>query len=787
MSGKPSVFKRIKQFFARVTDAVYGAVAKSPIGRFLGAYPVSERLFRASGTVYLGTLGSNPKRTRPLRRGMARAMDQSLLRRGCYRLINAICRCSLRTVGALLVTMGTYAAIISWVIASLWRGGATDAFHIYAAVALLAVGVLLLFSEQSVGYALSKGVICSLVLRELMGFSEDTLKDMPKTGREEFAFAVPIGMAVGTLMAIVGPLRLLLVAALLLVALMMFTTPESGVVLLVLFTPFAGLVPYGSLWLALGVLIPFLGYFFKLLRGTRAFHLELQDFVVLAMLVLTLFGIVSAGGSEVSAQAVGAAILMALYFPAVNVLATPQWLLRCRLALLASATAASLLAIMQFIIFTVISAQGSGTVTMLGLSEAVRAGFADRTTFAYFAVLAFPFALHAFVRAKPKYRILTGFSCVTLVLAAVLSFVQSAWIAMLAELLVTCLLCAKYTFPYLTLAGMASPGVIALLPREWRARLAEAFVHSGDISGTRTGVAADISKRLFFENGSGFFSLGQGLSRFAFGLGQGGLEAVCVLYTKTPVAEATQSFNFFLYRLAEGGLLGVLLPVLLLFLLLQNCFSLLREGVRDKHGPIQPLVGVALVFGVVAIGIFRYSWYDPAALLAFIIAISLVGADARYRRAKQNYAMYAESSDTAVELDYRIVKAPLAKSEQLPEQNGETGLPPEVAAESPESVQTESPLLDKPFDAAEAEAEFEQILNLFRRESAAIQNSERTVDESEAQAADSPDTEDTPTEESGEGDLSDPATEAVQEVQEEDTPTVSQQSNETIGDEEVDV
>ncbi len=669
MSGKPSVFKRIGHFFARLTDTVYHGIAKSPIGRFFTAYPVSDRAFRESGTVHMTHLVHDPKRGSPLRRGAAQAMDQSFLRRSCYRLINAFCHCSLRSLGAFFVTMGVYAALISWLIATVWQGNASDAFQLYAGFAIVVVGVLLLFSERSVGYALIKGMIPGLVMRELLGFSEDTLKDIPKTGRGEYATLVPLGMLVGALMAVIGPMRFLLILVLLALALMAFTTPEAGTVLLPLYAPFMGFVPYGELWLCVGVFIPLAGYICKLLRGTRSFHMEIQDFIVMAMIVFSLLSALSAGGSQAVAGAVSAALLMAVYFPAINVLATPHWLVRCRIALLCSATATALVGIMQFIISAVIAVEGVGTVTMAELGMATKAGFADHTTFAYFMVLAFPFALHAFVRARPKHRMVAGFTCVTIAVASVLAFVQSAWLALAVEVLVICLLCAKYTFPYLTMAGMITPGVIALLPRSWRQGMADTLIHSADLSATRTGVAGDIATRLFFENGNGFFGIGPGISRLLFGLGHNGLEAVCALYTTLPVDEAAGTFNFFLYRLVQEGLPGLLLPIALLLLLLQNCFSVLHAALRDARGPIQPVAGVVLVFGVVTIGIFRYSWYDPAALLLFFLIIALVTADARHRRVRQTVVAQVANSDFFVEMEYVLEKKGVAVDPEAAEED----------------------------------------------------------------------------------------------------------------------
>ncbi len=653
MSGKTSAFGKVKQFFARITDTVYHALSRGPVGRFFAAYPVSNRMFRESGTVSLSRLGKKGHNGRPLRRGVAQAMDQSYLRKGAYRLVDSVCRCSLRSVGLFLLSMGAYAAMISWLIASVWQGGVPDAFRLFSGLALLVVGVMLTFSEQSLGFALCKGALLSWIMREMLSFSEDALKDVPRAGRREYAFAVPFGMVIGTAMAIVGPMQVLIATLALLLFFTVFVTPEAGVMLLVLFAPFVGLVPYGELALGIGIFAAAAGYFCKLLRGTRSFHMEILDFAVLALLLFTLLSGVFTTDGQGRVDALIAALVISFYFPAVNILATPHWLYRCRLSLLVSATVAALVGIMQFIVGAIVTVQGGGVAKATELGRAVTVGFLNNTVFAYFMVLVFPLALHAFLCARPKHRMAAGFACVSILSATVLSFVQSAWLALFVELVVLCLVCAKYAFPYLLLGLAALPGVIALLPLTWREALWMLFVRSGDLSSVRTGVAGDIAKRLFFENGEGFFGLGAGLSRLAFGLGSGGLSAVCALYTPLPADQVEGIFNFWLYRLAEGGILGLLLPICLLFLLLQNSFSLLGV-VWDKRGPIQPVVGVGLVAGVSVYACFQYSWNDPAVLLLFFVTVAFLAADARYRRLQQSAEQNMANSDCFAEVEYQF-------------------------------------------------------------------------------------------------------------------------------------
>jgi hypothetical protein len=168
----------------------------------------------------------------------------------------------------------------------------------------------------------------------------------------------------------------------------------------------------------------------------------------------------------------------------------------------------------------------------------------------------------------------------------------------------------------------------------------------------RSELASTLMGRIFFENGSGIFGKGAGLSRFLFGLGSGGVEQFCTLYTSLPPTRVAASLNFWSYRMLEGGILGVLLPAFFFFLLLQNCFSLMTlHRVIGKH--TMALAGISAVVGVLVFSFFHYVWYDYATLVAFFLATALVAADARYQRAKEAILKRESMSDgSAAELEY---------------------------------------------------------------------------------------------------------------------------------------
>ncbi len=645
--GVKKGFKRIGRFFTSFTNRVYRAVILSPVGRVFGAYTATDEYFQ--NTALMRTLRPKPNKTnkKTARRMLACAMDQSLLRRAAYGILNGLCRCSLRTVGVFFAVAGVYSAAISWLISVLWQRGELNGFYAFLSLAVFLFGFLLLFSKSSVGHALEKGHLTGGLLHRLLGVSADYIKQMPAEGVQMYAVAVPLGMLAGTAVALTGPVYPALALLLSALMLLILTTPEAGILLLLIFAPFVGFLPYDGLWLALGVALCGFGYLFKILRGTRAFRMEVQDFVVLLLLILTLLSGVSAAGGSALLSVLLCALLIFAYFPAVNVLATPNWLQRCRWGLLTSAIVTAVIGILQFL-FKLLELRFHAPPSMDELGASVRAGFSGNIAFAYFMVMAFPFAMHAFLRATSAgHRILAGFGCTAILAATVLTWVQSAWLALVIEIVVLLLLCKRASFVYILLAALLLPVAFFVLPQPVRTAVLTFMGGNTSVSGTA------IASQIFFGTGTGFFGRASGVSRMIFGLGAGGVERVGVLYMPADAFPLGSKISFWWARWFEGGILAILVLAALFFFLLQNCCSLLSCDAKVKSS-VAPASGIAMVTGFLLISAFNDLGVDPAGILLFFLLVAIVTADARNRRSMRMVVDHKQQTSSYVEMEYHL-------------------------------------------------------------------------------------------------------------------------------------
>lgn len=616
----------ILRFFAYLSHVFCSLLPHSLLGRFFTSYSRTDRVFRRSaiGRGIRRAESGGGRARRSLRRNVALAMNKSLISNSAAVLWRVLCRCSLRTFGALFATMGAYTALMYWLFSAVWESNVVSTVNLFWGLGFALIGILLLFSDLSLGYALSKSFFFGKLIVSALGVSDGGIRTVERVGRAGYVVAIPLGMALGAIGALVSPLWLLAAFVVLLLVTMVLSIPESGVVVLIFAVPFVGFLPNNGFLLVSLTVLPFVAYFGKLLRGNRAFHLEVQDIPVLLMAFLFLLSGFSFAGQSVWRGALLAALLAASYFLFVNLIATPRWMSRCRMSLVLSAALSALVGIVQFLAEAVGSVNGFDLLTV---GQTVTAGFSDRVSFSYFLLIAFPFAVMTFLSVGERYRLIIGLALTLIVAAAVMACVPSVLLAMAVMCIALFLLCRRNAVS-VTLAGVGVGGFLAYLMPS-RARDTVLGFLRADVAGlspyasTLNGLAG----RILF-GGEGVFDSGSGLSVLLFGLGRGGLERICVFYTAAPAEAMVHAMGFWTYRLLEGGVIGVLLPAAFLLMLSQNCFSLMRRS-ADGGKNTFALTGIALIVGLLLNSLFHYTWYDPSAMLMFFAATGMIVAEAR--------------------------------------------------------------------------------------------------------------------------------------------------------------
>lgn len=643
----------VLRFFSRFSRFVYAMIIGSFIGRLFSSYGTfNEAVIAAPRRRRAAKTARGRKRHYTVRRAIACAMEQNIFSRARRRCVAALVASSLRTVGFFFAVLGGLwiALYGASVIASLPLGATFD--HLIAGGVVLFVGVLLLFSDRSVGAMLRHGSLLGGLLFGVFGLHDDLVRDVKPRGKHHFVAALLLTLPAAALGLLITPLSLLAILGTLVCILAILSVPEIGFLLAIVFLPFSKLL-VGSDAITLTCLaFMVFGYLGKLLRGNRAFRLELQDLPVLLFLVLFALSAKTPATGHVLGDVLLEILIALTYLIAVNILSTPHWLSASRVALGLSACAASLVGIGQ-LIYVMLNTEGATLLALAQFGYAVRAGFADQNAFAYYLVIAFAFVVPAIVFVPSRRRILPVLAAVCLAAGVILTFHSAALLALLLIVVVFVLIFEYRSLPFVLLSGCAVGGTLLILGRELRDRFFSFFVDFFDptLVALRRAGKATLS-RLFAGGGEGMYSRASATRRLVFGAGHRGLEALYPYFSDAATPFAYEAYHLFGVLLSNYGAVGVLACAWFFLLLLQNCFSVMAMA-RDRGKSLFAHVGVVLTAALVFLGFFSYAWYDLAALTSFFCATALVSAAMRHERYRREVFVDREDYGKPVaQIDY---------------------------------------------------------------------------------------------------------------------------------------
>ena len=639
-------------FVDRYAKLLYHLIAVGFFGRLFTAYGASDRLFDGSRLSRSRRSALRSGARRGGRRTLAYVMERNVLQRAARRLTDIICLYNMRTLGVFFLTMGAFTLMMYFLSALVWEGRDAVGAAFIVGVAGVALGVPMLFSDRSFGYLLRRGAFFWFGLTMALGISDDALHDVEPKGRSGMLVALPFGIFAGIVFSFLNPEIVLAVLLLILLTALVLSVPESGVLLLLFVLPLSGFMTHGRELLLFLFFLLFVGYLIKWICGNRTFRLEVQDYPVLLLLLLFVFSGVSAADGEARSSALFCAAALVAYFLTVNMMATPGWLARGRVALAASGSLSAVIGIVQFIVAAVQATSGTDAAT---LGAVVRAGFSASVSFAWFLIVAFAFLFPSLWELNKKQRWLGIAACVLMLGATALSQVQSAAAALVLIMLTFALLYHHRALPVTLFGAGLISAVTAMLPTAVSGSMLAALREPETRTAGRAETARVLS-RIFFGNGDGVFGQSHGMRRFLLGMGRGGLAMIYPAFTDTGAAFEPALCNFFMGFVAEFGVLALIVPAALFFLLLQNCFTALAAAKeRDEARPAAAFAGIGLTVASLFYACFHYTWADPTALSLLFVTLALICASLRYGRARTASAVEEEAEDgSRADLDYRM-------------------------------------------------------------------------------------------------------------------------------------
>ncbi len=580
-----------------------------------------------------------------VRYGLCRRFETSVILNSVVYATKYLLGCRLKVYGSFFASFGAYTAV--YVLFSSMFSGSTASImehpYIIPSLVMILIAVPLVLSKRTLSQSLRESIIGRFIML-VTGFDAEDLADTRGEGGH-LNTAFLLGIIFGALTYAIPPLYLLLGMAALLWAYLVLIRPELGVLTLFFTMPIFPTMLLGAVTAYTTVC-----YAFKLLRGKRILRIEPIDITVLAFAVLLFFG----GTVSLSPQSLKPALLMVCfllgYFLTVELITTREWLVRCSVACVLSATLVSLYGIALYFL-------GAGYSSSAWLDSEMFAGIGGRAVatlenpnmLGEYLVLIIPIAVGMFIGRGEGLRRFQSFLCIGIMgVCLILTWSRGAWLGLIFAALLFLFMWHRRSV-WIILAGIAS---LPILPAILPASIVSRFTSIGNMTDSSTSYRVYIWRATVNMIEDNFLS--------GIGIGEGAWDRVYPLYSYLGVEAAPHSHNLYLQIWLELGIIGLLVFVAFLFLLYQSAFTLfsrlsggcelaapdisgemlrqnLREGTDSAHEMSRSRVQLRLstaaplcgLFAVLVQGMTDYAWYNYRLYLMFWLVCGLASAYAR--------------------------------------------------------------------------------------------------------------------------------------------------------------
>lgn len=469
----------------------------------------------------------------------------------------------------------------------------------------------LLFSRLSLAGAVMKSSVGTLLVRDCLGVSEETLarNSSPRKGKGNIMLF--FGLVAGIFAFFIHPIKIILAIIMFITLMLVAVAPEIGVLLTVFAVPFLSLMSNPTITLCVCVMITLFFYIIKLIRGKRIFKLELIDGIVLLFGIIIYFSSVfSAGGIGSRNAALVSCTLISGYFLLVNLMRTETWIKRCVAALVSSASVVAIIGVFEYF-FGSPSSKWLDTTLFTDIRVRIVSLFENPNVLATFLVLIFPFALSYLIFAKRRNeKLLALMTCAIFVLATVFTWSRAAWVAMAVCTLIFLTVYTRKTLRIFGVLLIAAPVIPMLLPDIVIERIISILNFSD----------SSISYRLYTWIGS--VRLIRDYWIGGIGIGPEAFQRLYPNYAYAGMEAAEHTHSLYLQTLLALGIGGILTFGVLIFLYCQKCSEYIKKP-ENHQSKFYTTAALVSIIGALIMGIFDYIWFNYRVFFVFWIIMAI--------------------------------------------------------------------------------------------------------------------------------------------------------------------
>ncbi len=582
-------------------------------------------------------------------------MEQGLASRSIVFFRGFMASLKLNVYGMFFTFFG-FASCIALMIPALIEGfSAINEYAIIKAAIITLCSIPMLFSSKSAAEALMDSKVMKRIVLDIMCIPPEKMKIQRRYGGTGYTFiSAIVAMALGALSYFIDPMVVPIVFICLVAVLVIFSSPEAGVLITLALTPFLQYMSYPKMVLLIAILLTAISYFCKVFQRRRTLSLSPEISMVLLFCGFILVaGAFSAGGLVTMLDSFySVVIILGGFMLTYNLINTQKMLSACLKTLTVSFLFLCMMGIWESVLYgisnRIIDSVNPNISQITGENVFY---IADKgIIFGLFAVLLFPMLFSYMINRKTaKGRALVViFGMITVI---------AAWMCSHYEIIVALALeCVLFWFFYshktMTAVIIASipVAIIALLYpyaiRYWNfpdisSILMEYMPASISASKTHIAVIGDVIEMLKDGN-----ILGIGAGDHAFAV-------IFPAYSSEASRGAEHPMSLWLQVLCWSGIFGFVAFMIFVVFLVKRSLGFIRSNynkeLRAKAMALFSGIIVAFLFGSV------YSiWVDEKVLYLFWACVGLLMSYVRLGK-KQESVRWGEFRSGQNEKDVELV------------------------------------------------------------------------------------------------------------------------------------
>ena len=591
-------------------DKMRGAFARSFFGRLFTSYDRASEVLENSAIYGAAQKVANSQKLSRVRRAGSAFFDKSCVRHWMLSLTRVMRHCTGRFFGALSITFSMY-IVLMYLIRKYGMFYEAPVTYLIVSGAVALLGLPLFFEkEKTMGQILLESRFFSWLLFDFFGLRYETFRDTdPPIKKTSVAFI--IGMALGCLTFVISPLSIIMVLGLALYLYLSLVSPEAGFLLCLFFLPFLSVFEHPTVVLCALVICVLAGYFIKLFRYKREFRFGVFECLLMLFMVMVLFGGTRNASNTISMEMPVMLILMLGTVAAANLLRTKEMIRHALEAFSFSCVISAIVGICEYLL-GIAALNWIDTEMFSDISGRAVAFFENPNVLGIYLCLGAPLtlALMSISRDRTRFRWFVGFCFI--ISCSVLTWSRGAWIG-IAVSVVVMLVSMRHTVGVFMSTCMLAAFSGYILPSSVLDRIAS------------IGSTADSSTLYRLNIWRGCADMASDLGIAGIGVGE---ESFSRMYQKYAVAGAETAYHahsLWLNILLTLGIVGILLFVVMTFFFYQRAFTVCRNC---DDTDIRRIVAASAsgICGMLAAGLFDYTWYNYRVMFAYFVVMGFVCA-----------------------------------------------------------------------------------------------------------------------------------------------------------------